>query len=342
MAQLQFELLELQRLAERTGLPIVRWHLLRRQASLAALVGNFDNCRRLGRQAAEVAEPRQDISVRYTHLAQTVCLALLRRDPTDIDPQWTEQLGTTDDKPPVARAVVAAALLLVGREDEAYTMYRPLVASLMAARTPQDAAAAAYLPYLALAFGDKASCRMIRDWLVTTFGASLAVGWGTVFYQGSVARILGRLDLATNETTAAVAHFEAGLAVDSALGARPFVAEGQLGLAQALLATGEVTRGTELGRAAAAEARRLDMPGLLGDAEALLANATATARAADPLTRREREVLALVAQAMSNREVANALVLSERTVESHVRSILAKTGLTTRIELVRWYLNQPS
>jgi len=84
------------------------------------------------------------------------------------------------------------------------------------------------------------------------------------------------------------------------------------------------------------------MPGLLSEVDAFLANATATARAADPLAKREREVLALVAQAMSNREVANALVLSERTVESHVRSILAKTGLTTRIDLVRWYLKQPS
>ena len=165
---------------------------------------------------------------------------------------------------------------------------------------------------------------------------------GAVFYQGTVARSLGRLELAANETTAAVAHFEEGLTVDSALGALPFVAEGHLGLAQGLLATGEVTRAVELGRAAASEARRLDMPGLLSEVDAFLANATATARAAEPLTKREREVLALVARAMSNREVANALVLSERTVESHVRSILAKTGLTTRIDLVRWYLKQPS
>jgi DNA-binding NarL/FixJ family response regulator len=49
----------------------------------------------------------------------------------------------------------------------------------------------------------------------------------------------------------------------------------------------------------------------------------------------------LVAQALSNREVARTLVLSERTVESHVRSILAKTGLTSRTELTRWYLRQP-
>jgi hypothetical protein len=41
------------------------------------------------------------------------------------------------------------------------------------------------------------------------------------------------------------------------------------------------------------------------------------------------------------REVARTLVLSERPVESHVRSILAKTGLTSRTELTRRYLQQP-
>jgi DNA-binding NarL/FixJ family response regulator len=57
-------------------------------------------------------------------------------------------------------------------------------------------------------------------------------------------------------------------------------------------------------------------------------------------TPREREVAGLVAQALSNREVARTLVLSERTVESHVRSILAKTGLTTRTEFTRWYIQR--
>jgi DNA-binding NarL/FixJ family response regulator len=83
------------------------------------------------------------------------------------------------------------------------------------------------------------------------------------------------------------------------------------------------------------------MPGLLRAADAFLADAAVKIRAADNLTNREHEVLALVAQAMSNRDIATALVLSERTVESHVRSILAKTGLATRTELVRWYLQRP-
>jgi DNA-binding NarL/FixJ family response regulator len=82
------------------------------------------------------------------------------------------------------------------------------------------------------------------------------------------------------------------------------------------------------------------MPGLLREADSFLADAASKARVADPLSPREREVLTLVAQALSNRDIASALVLSERTVESHVRNILAKTGLTTRTELVRWHLGR--
>ena len=58
---------------------------------------------------------------------------------------------------------------------------------------------------------------------------------------------------------------------------------------------------------------------------------------ADPLTGREREVAVLLTEALSNRQIAARLVLSERTVESHVRSILAKTQCANRTEFVtRW------
>jgi NarL family two-component system response regulator LiaR len=54
--------------------------------------------------------------------------------------------------------------------------------------------------------------------------------------------------------------------------------------------------------------------------------------AENPLTEREIEVLQLVAQGLSNNEVAGRLVISERTVAGHVRNILAKLHLASRTQ----------
>jgi DNA-binding NarL/FixJ family response regulator len=51
------------------------------------------------------------------------------------------------------------------------------------------------------------------------------------------------------------------------------------------------------------------------------------------LTQREREVAALVAAGLTNREIADQLVLSVRTVETHVDRILGKLNLHTRTQL---------
>ncbi len=59
----------------------------------------------------------------------------------------------------------------------------------------------------------------------------------------------------------------------------------------------------------------------------------------DALTAREREVVALVAQARSNSEIAEELVLSKRTVEKHISNIRSKLGFTQRAQIVRWALD---
>jgi non-specific serine/threonine protein kinase len=54
------------------------------------------------------------------------------------------------------------------------------------------------------------------------------------------------------------------------------------------------------------------------------------------LTRRETEVADLVAQGLTNREVAGRLFLSVRTVDVHVDHVLTKLGLRSRTELAAW------
>lgn len=55
-------------------------------------------------------------------------------------------------------------------------------------------------------------------------------------------------------------------------------------------------------------------------------------RTVDSLTDREREVLVLVAQGLSNQEIADSLVISERTARTHVSNILGKIGVASRTQ----------
>ena len=58
--------------------------------------------------------------------------------------------------------------------------------------------------------------------------------------------------------------------------------------------------------------------------------------AASPLTDREVEVLRLAAEGKSNRDIAAALVISEKTVKAHISSILAKLGVQNRVQAIRY------
>jgi DNA-binding NarL/FixJ family response regulator len=60
----------------------------------------------------------------------------------------------------------------------------------------------------------------------------------------------------------------------------------------------------------------------------------------EELTEREREVLALIAEGQSNQEIADALVISVKTVGRHRENIMAKLNLHSRVELVRYAIEK--
>jgi non-specific serine/threonine protein kinase len=107
---------------------------------------------------------------------------------------------------------------------------------------------------------------------------------------------------------------------------------------QRQMAEPEFARAVAQGRAMTREqaaAYALEAPAIEQTAEPPTSNQAAK-REFGGLTVRERQVASHIAQGESNKEIAKALVLSERTVETHVTNILNKLGFTTRAQIRRW------
>jgi DNA-binding NarL/FixJ family response regulator len=62
--------------------------------------------------------------------------------------------------------------------------------------------------------------------------------------------------------------------------------------------------------------------------------------AADPLTPRESEIVKLVAEGYTTREIADTLVISEKTVERHRASVLEKLGMRDRVDVTRYAIRR--
>ncbi|MFP5406310.1 MAG: helix-turn-helix transcriptional regulator [Gammaproteobacteria bacterium] len=335
------ELLAMRQLEVQTRFPLVRWHVLRQQASREMLAGSFEAAREHSLEALTVAHRLGDLAGVGMHHSFCIRLAALRWDATELAPGWE---GANLAAPPLAtvRAGRAMAKLLQGDPEEAAAIYSTL--RRPPARPEQHYLFAVDLVVrLAIAFRDAEAFRPLRS-LVDQIAQSCRVwGTGTVAYTGAVSRLAAELALDDADVDDAIVGFDAALVTDQRLGAYAMVVLDRLGLAAALAKraiAGDRMRAHAMAREAAREARRLDMPGSLARADSILRELEAWAREVDPLTPREREVAQLVVQGLSNHAIADRLVISERTVESHVRNVLGKTGANSRIDLVRLLLQE--
>ena len=329
------ELAQVSALARLSRLPLVHWHELRLLASVAALRGRFAVAVALNDQAQQVASTdlAEDVSMigmSYAFLLQHALVTGSGLGRSD------DLLALLERAPNIPIVLVSRALaqLLAGRRAEAAATYEELRAR---AALPDFAMISQGVPLnmvpLVEEFHDTETAHVLLDQLAAT---PLACDGAGVYCSGSSARQLGRLSVVLGRFDDAVRHFDEALIVNTRIGGRPAVVHTRIGLAGALL---ERARSTDLPRAqslvrqAGDEARRLEMPGALRTAGWLRERARTAAAKQDPLTDREREIATLVGSAMTNRQIADQLVLSERTVESHVRNILAKLHAANRTSI---------
>jgi DNA-binding NarL/FixJ family response regulator len=149
------------------------------------------------------------------------------------------------------------------------------------------------------------------------------------------ARCRALLAAAHGSSEDALAHLERALA-EHARVARPFER------ARTLLVKGAIERRADRRRAARAtleealaELERLGAALWAGRARSELARISGRASSPGELTASERRVAELVAEGRTNRQVAAALFVTERTVETHLTHVYAKLGIHTRTQLAR-------
>jgi DNA-binding CsgD family transcriptional regulator len=343
LAEAGHELAEIDRVATVQRSVLARWHHHRFGAVLVAQSGDFATAWAANEAARQLAIQTGDISMIGLSFAFRLNMAVLQADPGVLGPGWEEAIRSAPPMP-LVRITIPIAHALTGHFDEAraaFEEFRHLPRSF-----PLGVRWFGTLTQIGVA------TTLLRDAEVAADLYELIApiahyysgdGSGAVFSHGANARQVGELALTAGRPADAAWHLRDAITMNARVGARPHAALSRLGLARALLASGgSLAEAAALAAEAAAEFRRLDMPARASEAANVAANVAARRRGGSPLSAREEEVASLVVQALSNRQIAERLVLSERTVETHVRSILAKLNFSTRTEIATWVLRTGS
>ena len=200
---------------------------------------------------------------------------------------------------------------------------------------------------IALARGQPAQAMAIAETLIATATRDAKTDSASL---PDIARLRGEALAAAGRLDEGMAALEA--ARDGAMARQSRTLLWRVHLARAALFRGVGRRADADGEIGAAHAVVAAIAADMADAalrEAFLRRATArfpplrapsrrqAAKAAyDGLTARERAVATLIAGGHSNREIADALFMSERTAATHVGNILAKLGVKTRAQIAAW------
>ena len=336
LAEMDREIDAVGHIARTRGSHIARWHELRMRAARSAQDGDFVAARANNGQARELGRRLGDLTLIGMTYAFSAQLAVTRGDPGEMHADWAELISHGPPWP-LVQLTLPAVHALQGRHELARAEFeRFRDATRTVPKGVRWTGTMIQLWHVAVLLEDAEVAADVYARLGDVGNYYTGDGSGAVYGYGSGSRMLGDLARVSGRPTDALAHYRAATAMNLRVNARPHLALSRLGHAQALLALGgshdpETDASVDqLRDLATAEFERLDMPGPLATARTLKTHDSS------PLTARENEVAALVAQSLTNREIASRLFLSERTIESHIRNILAKLNFTRRTEIVTW------
>lgn len=235
------------------------------------------------------------------------------------------------------RPGLVAVLAELGMEREARReLSRLAAAGIEGLRTSLWTATLAYLADASSALGDEAMAALVYPQLEPLAGANVMIGHLVSCY-GAADRYLGMLAATLGEAERAEAHFERALALNRRMEMGTWVAHTAYEQARFLQRRGgpHRVRAQALAGEAAVLAERIGMRALLARIGALGLSAPAAGDGGglpNGLSPREAQILGLVAQGLSNREIGGTLAISEHTAANHIRSILRKTECANRTE----------
>ncbi len=321
--------------------PLTRFEVLRCRAVLAQAHGRFADARRIEAEAFDVLAPTGH------HFGFVVRSGLLGMIGHHVGQDEASVQAHRMDAAPeglpgsiglIAQIAWAHTALTFGDLDTAAALYRPLGPVARWQPPPHVVLLChTYAIVVASALGEDDDVAAARERLVPHRGHHVVSGTNQVVYFGPVelwlgvaARHLGRFD-------DAVMDLKQAIAAGAASGAAGFKVEAQVELAVALVAReepGDHQRARAVLETAGSAAQALGMRPFEQRIDELVRRLDEARRS--PLTRREREVAGLVAEGLTNREIAARLFLSERTAENHVQHILTKLGLGNRSQIAVW------
>jgi DNA-binding NarL/FixJ family response regulator len=336
IASVDAEIERLASLAHSVRNPLAKWHLKRFQAARALMVGRYEEAAALSEEAT-AGFPRENFMAQILHLWFMSAINADRGEFTWMD----SYRSMLEARPSTMASTLSWSLLEAGRRDEALAYYEQARGSLR--YVPRDArwmVTMVFLTEVSSQFEDRETAEICYRELLPFEDRFSASGGGTVICQGSVALFLGMAAMTLGQFDDSEGHVRRAIQRNAAAGARPWAARAELVMADLLRRQGRARgQALDLARRAAHTATALGMNMLRTRAEAVIDDIT-SAKGSVLLSRREREVAALVARGLTNREIARTLFLSERTAENHVQHILAKLGFGSRAQIAAWAVSE--